>query len=110
MLVSTFLLSYFVNHRQSYISSNNQEETIRGDRTLIARFGLIKRPVPLIRGERKKKSPSGKLGGSFTIALLLLIGNLFHDGLEGLRIVHGEVGEHLAVDLDTGLGELAHEY
>ena len=35
--------------------------------------------------------------------------HLFHDGLEGFGIVHGEVGEHLAVDLDTSLGELAHQ-
>ena len=35
--------------------------------------------------------------------------HLLHDGLESLGVVHGEVGEHLTVDLDTGLGELAHE-
>ena len=35
--------------------------------------------------------------------------HLFHNSLEGFGIVHGEVGEHLAVDLDTGLGELAHQ-
>ena len=38
--------------------------------------------------------------------------NLFHffyDGFESLRIVHGEVGEHLAVDLDTCLVESTHE-
>ena len=35
--------------------------------------------------------------------------HLFHDGLEGFGIVHGEVSEYLAVDLDTGLGELAHK-
>ena len=32
-----------------------------------------------------------------------------HDGLESLGVVHGQVGEHLAVDLDTSLGEFAHQ-
>ena len=31
------------------------------------------------------------------------------DGLEGLWVVHGEVGKDLAVDFDTRLGELVHE-
>ena len=35
--------------------------------------------------------------------------HLFHDSLESLGIVHGEVGEHLTVDLDTGLVDQAHE-
>ena len=37
---------------------------------------------------------------------LLGFGN---DGLEGLGIVDGEVGEHLAVDFDAGLVEAAHQ-
>ena len=35
--------------------------------------------------------------------------HLLHDSLESLGIVHSEVSEHLTVDLDTGLAELAHE-
>ena len=35
---------------------------------------------------------------------------LLHDGLECLGIVHGKVGEHLTVDLNTSLGKLAHQY
>ena len=35
--------------------------------------------------------------------------HLFHDGLEGFGVVHGEVGEHFAVDFDTGLVQLAHK-
>ena len=41
----------------------------------------------------------------FEISLLYLL----HDGLESLGIVHGEVGEHLAVDLDTSLVESTHQ-
>ena len=37
---------------------------------------------------------------------LLYLGN---DGLEGFGIVHGEVGEHLAVDLATGLVQGTHQ-
>ena len=37
---------------------------------------------------------------------LLGFGN---DGLEGLGIVDGEVGEHLAVDLNAGLVKAAHQ-
>ena len=36
--------------------------------------------------------------------------HLFNDGLEGLRIVQSEVGQHFAVDFDTGLVELVHEH
>ncbi len=32
-----------------------------------------------------------------------------HDGLESLGIVHGELGEHLAVDLDAGCMDETHE-
>ena len=35
--------------------------------------------------------------------------HLVDDGLEGLRIVEGEVGKDLAVDFDARLGELVHE-
>ena len=35
--------------------------------------------------------------------------NFLHNGLESLGIIHGQVGEHLAVDLDTSLGEFAHQ-
>ena len=41
-----------------------------------------------------------------------LYGDLLHlrnDSLESLRVVHGKVGEHLTVDLDTSLGELTHQ-
>ncbi len=41
----------------------------------------------------------------FEISLLYLL----HDGLESLGVVHGEVGEHLAVDLDTSLVESTHQ-
>ena len=41
----------------------------------------------------------------FEISLLYLL----HDSLESLGIVHGEVGEHLAVDLDTSLVESTHQ-
>ena len=34
---------------------------------------------------------------------------LFHDGLEHFGSVHGQVGEHLAVDFDTSLVDAAHE-
>ena len=35
--------------------------------------------------------------------------HLVDDSLEGFGIVHGEVGEHLAVDLDPGLVDKTHE-
>ena len=35
--------------------------------------------------------------------------DLVHDGLEGLGVVHGQVGEHLAVDLHASLVDEAHE-
>ena len=38
-----------------------------------------------------------------TLLLLLLIRNFGNDSLESLGVVQGEVGEHLAVDLDTSL-------
>ena len=41
------------------------------------------------------------------MCLLLHFGN---DSLESLRVVQSEVGEHLAVDLDTSLSQLTHEY
>src|ERR1700733_14022906 len=34
-------------------------------------------------------------------------GRLIHQGLEGLGLVHGQIGEDLAVDLDPGLGKPA---
>lgn len=35
--------------------------------------------------------------------------HLVNDGLESGRVVHGEVGEHLAVDLDTSLVKSTHQ-
>ena len=35
--------------------------------------------------------------------------NLLHDGLESLRVIHGEIGKHLAVDFDTSLVEGTHQ-
>ena len=35
--------------------------------------------------------------------------HLIDNSLECCRVVHGEVGEHLAVDLDTGLVNQAHK-
>ena len=34
---------------------------------------------------------------------------LFHDSLESLRIVHGEVSEHLTVNLDASLRKFTHQ-
>ena len=45
-----------------------------------------------------------------SVFLLLLISNLGNNGLESLGVVQGEVGEHLAVNLDTSLSQLTHEY
>ena len=45
---------------------------------------------------------------SFSASLLCLL-NFSNDGLESLGVVQGEVGEHLAVDLDTSLGEFTHQ-
>ena len=39
----------------------------------------------------------------------LLLFNRIDDCFERLRVVHGEVGENLAVETDVLLGELAHE-
>ena len=39
----------------------------------------------------------------------LFLLHLLHDGLESLGIVHGQVGEHLAVDLNTSLVNHTHE-
>ena len=35
--------------------------------------------------------------------------HLLNDGLESLGVVHGEVGKHLAVDLNTSLAEGTHQ-
>ena len=56
--------------------------------------------------ERASQTAEGLFGYPTEKSDLL---HLLHDGLEGLGIVHGQVGEHLAVDLDTRLGEFAHE-
>ena len=38
-----------------------------------------------------------------------LFGHGLQDGLECLRVVHGEVGENFTVETDVLLGQLAHE-
>ena len=43
------------------------------------------------------------------VTLLSGVFHLVNDGLEGSGVVEGEVGEHLAVDLDTSLMDEAHE-
>ena len=40
---------------------------------------------------------------------LELFGNRLDDGFERLGVIHGEVGENLAVETDVLLGELTHE-
>lgn len=35
--------------------------------------------------------------------------HLVYDSLESLRVVHGEVGKHLAVDFDASLGQCTHQ-
>ena len=45
----------------------------------------------------------------FSLYLLSLFSYGLDDSFERLRVVHGEVGEHLAVEADVLLRELAHE-
>ena len=40
---------------------------------------------------------------------MVLFFDLIHHGLEGVGVVHGEVGEDLAVEFDARLGQLTHE-
>lgn len=44
----------------------------------------------------------------FQVQIVLLL-DLCNDGLEGLGVVDCEVSKHLAVDLDTGLVQSAHQ-
>lgn len=49
------------------------------------------------------------MGAGNVVTLLSGVFHLVNDGLEGSGVVEGEVGEHLAVDLDTSLMDEAHE-
>ena len=57
-------------------------------------------------GTEYKKS--GLKAGFFIVNVFCLL-HFVNDGFESLRVVDSEVGEHLAVDLDTGLGESTHQ-
>lgn len=51
--------------------------------------------------------PSGRCHSVYVTEGLFL--HFVDDGFESRGVVHGEVGEHLAVDLDTGGMDEAHE-
>ena len=52
---------------------------------------------------------SGSHFSFLSSSILRRLLHLCNDGLESLGVVQGEVGEHLAVDLDTSLGQSSHE-
>ena len=58
-----------------------------------------------------QEKPPGDVRGGFLFSVkgkedLLYLSD---DGLEGFHVVHGEVGEHLAVDLDASLVQSTHQ-
>lgn len=60
-------------------------------------------PPPCVGGEAAYMDVVGRGGRGLCVL------HLVDDGLEGSGIVEGEVSEHLAVDLDAGLVDEAHE-
>ena len=60
-----------------------------------------------INGDDTKRAAIFSVAALF---IVLLISNFSDDSLESLGIVQSQVGENLAVDLDTSLCQLAHEY
>ena len=63
----------------------------------------------LIPGHKKKPQVIDVTTCGFIIGLQQCLLHLVNDGLESLGVVDGEVGEHLAVDLDASLCECAHQ-
>ena len=52
---------------------------------------------------RRKAAPHTEAQPFYLFTFLLFLLHLVNDGLEGFGVVHGEVGKHLTVNLDTGL-------
>ena len=65
--------------------------------------------LPCVPIQKKPCSHRGKHGSPLLAEMVLCIFRLLHDGLERFGVVHGQVGQHLAVHFDTGLVQRPHE-